>query len=228
MIQGVSRYITRRAFGKLLVALSPGVEKLWGGSLFSGAQAVRPRRETATEQTDRSSAVPSGPYTPFGYLDNPYHYWALHRSGVLRSVPPVGMGLYYPAGPGGYFDYGRNSIYRIFLRLGFKLNGRIYFEGEDFRDAGIGLISPYHSKNILSFQFSAKPFTATASFYQVDENSLACQVSLRNLAQMDQEAGVYAVERLELGAAEWWGRDGIAGSYDHDRDQATLRSFAAG
>ncbi len=228
MNQDESRYITRRAFGKLLAALSPGVEKLWGGSFFSGTRASGSGGEAAAEQTDRSSAVPFGPYTPFGYLDNPYHYWALHRSGVLRSVPPIGMGLYYPAGPGGYFDYGRNSIYRIFLRLGFKLNGRIYFEEEDFESAGIELISPYHSKNILSFQFSAKPFTATASFYQVDENSLAGQLSLRNLAQTDQEARVYAVSRLELGAAEWWGRDGIAGCYDHDRDQATLRSFAAG
>src|ERR1035438_127367 len=44
------------------------------------------------------AGFPPSDYTPFGYLDNPWHTWDMHRSGVFRSLPGIGFGLYFPAG----------------------------------------------------------------------------------------------------------------------------------
>ena len=38
------------------------------------------------DQLAKRTRFPRDDYTPFGYLDNPWHSWALHRSGVLRSI----------------------------------------------------------------------------------------------------------------------------------------------
>src|SRR5689334_12146846 len=40
--------------------------------------------------------VPHDNFTPYGYLDNPYHSWKLNPSGVLRSMEPLGMGWHVP------------------------------------------------------------------------------------------------------------------------------------
>jgi hypothetical protein len=34
---------------------------------------------------------PAGNYTPFGYLDNPYHTLWLNNSGLIRTAPPLGF-----------------------------------------------------------------------------------------------------------------------------------------
>jgi hypothetical protein len=175
-----------------------------------------------------ASHFPPGDYTPFGYLDNPYHTWDLHPSGVLRSVPPLGMGLYFPAGPGGYFDYGRNSIYRSILRLGFQIGERVLFEEDDFRAAGIKIGASHHSKNLLRLDFPVSDLWISAAFFLLAENTLACALSLQNRGATAQDVHAFAVHRLELGACSWWGRDGIAGSFDERDQHAVLRSFAAG
>ena len=43
-----------------------------------------PFARTATETTKGKGGFPLSEYTPYGYLDNPFHSWNLHRSGVLR------------------------------------------------------------------------------------------------------------------------------------------------
>ena len=40
--------------------------------------------------------IPQDDFTPFGYLDNPYHSWKLNPSGVLRSMEPLGTGWHVP------------------------------------------------------------------------------------------------------------------------------------
>lgn len=171
---------------------------------------------------------PPGNYTPFGYIDNPYHTWALHRSGVFRSVPPIGMGLYFPAGPGGYFDYQRNSVYRMFFRIGLRIRGHVYFNESDYDNAGVHVVATHHSKNILTFSFSTGPLRVALPFFQVGENALACLGHFQNQGSTVEELEVYAIEQLTLGNAAWWGRDGVAGSYNDEADEVVLRSFAAG
>jgi hypothetical protein len=90
-------------------------------------------RPTPTEVAASGGGFPLSNYTPYGYLDNPFHCWNLHRSGVLRSSPGIGFGFYYPAGPGGYFDFAKNGVYEAHLRLGFLI-----------KDVGIGTPRTLH------------------------------------------------------------------------------------
>jgi hypothetical protein len=138
------------------------------------------------------------------------------------------MGWYYPAGPGGYFHYGKNSIYRDMLRIGLRVDGRAYFEEADFRAGAMALTASHHTKNIFILNFKATPLSVEASFWLADEDTLACRVRLRNAAAQPVEARVFAVQRLELGPSTWWGRDGVAGYFNPSNQSAVLRSFAAG
>ncbi|MBV9615255.1 MAG: hypothetical protein JO031_07365, partial [Ktedonobacteraceae bacterium] len=62
--------------------------------------------------------VPQHDFTPHGYLDNPYHCWKLNPSGVLRSLPPLGMGWHVP----NLGSYVRNQFqYTAHLMLGLKI-----------------------------------------------------------------------------------------------------------
>ena len=83
-----------------MVASGPAAPALWEGT---EGLAPQPVRDKSSESPGAEGEFPRGSYTPYGYLDNPYHCWALHQSGVLRSVPPIGFAWYYPAAPGGYF-----------------------------------------------------------------------------------------------------------------------------
>lgn len=170
------------------------------------------------------SGFPVSDYTPYGYLDNPFHCWNLHRSGLLRSSPGIGFGFYFPAGPGGYFDFARNGVYEAHLRLGFVVNGRKFWSPDDFR-AG-QLTSPYHSKNLQTFAFSEGNLRVESTFLQVGEDTLAAKLAVQGTRP--ESIRVVAALDCKLGGAAWWGRDGLVGSYDAKTDCVWVRSFAAG
>jgi hypothetical protein len=222
--------MNRREFSKKIgmagVLAHEALSDATGNSVAPAQSANRP--ETNARSSGAEGEFPQGNYTPFGYLDNPYHTWDVHPSGVIRSVPALGMGWYYPAGPGGYFYYKADSIYRAMLRFGFQIGGTNLFESGDFHDAGIELSSPHHSKDLLSFAFEASGVAVSAAFFLIAENTIACRMSLQNTGSAAQDVRITAIERLELGEAQWWGRDGISGNFDEAGRYSTLRSFAAG
>ena len=220
--------MNRREFSKKLGIAGVVAPVAWGRAEASSlskqaASAVHPKAPLAG-----GGEFPSGSYTPYGYLDNPYHTWDLHPSGVVRSVPPVGMGWYFPAGPGGYFSYKRNSVYRSILRLGFRIGDTVFFEDDDFRAAGCKVSASHHSKNLFILEFGILNLRISARFLLVGENTLACHLSVLNSGDAVQEVHVFALQRLELGESSWWGRDGISGSFDEHGQHSLLRSFAAG
>jgi hypothetical protein len=189
--------------------------------------AARGPYEASGGLADREKAgFPRSDYTPFGYLDNPWHTWNLHQSGVLRSLPGIGFGLYYPAGPGGYFDYARNGVYVAELALGFRIGERILRAPEDFR-AG-QLVSPYHSKNIFCYAFEEDGIHVAVSFFQVNEDALAAQIQIAAEAARTRQIEVLAAHTYRLGGSQWWGGDGLAGDFDVPSDTLWTRSFAAG
>jgi hypothetical protein len=172
----------------------------------------------------KAASFPVGDYTPFGYLDNPYHCWNLHRSGVLRSSPGVGYGFYFPAGPGGYFDFAKNGVYEAHLRLGFLINDQPFWTLEDF---GPGqLSSPYHSKNVHTFAFEEDGTRVESTFFLVGEEALVANVVVQS--QRPQSVGLMAVLDCKLGGAAWWGRDGLVANYQSTPESMEIRSFAAG
>jgi hypothetical protein len=223
--------MNRREFSKRLTMAGVLVPTAWGpAEAGEGATSSAQATPEAHPQASGASTgqFPPGSYTPYGYLDNPYHTWDLHPSGVLRSVPPLGMGWYFPTGPGGYFDYRKNSVYRAILRLGFRIGDRVLFDADDFRVAGCKISSSHHSKNLLRLDFAVSQLSISASFFLVGENTLVCDLRLQNSSDAAQDVRAFAVQRAELGESSWWGRDGISGSF-HQHDQVSiLRSFAAG
>jgi hypothetical protein len=221
--------VNRRDFSKRVAAL---IATHPSGSLLrtipEGAISVEPSREELSANPRAEGEFPPGSYTPYGYLDNPYHCWALHQSGVLRSVLPIGFAWYYPAGPGGYFYYKEDYIYWTSLRLGILFEGKTYFEPDDFGQAGVALSSCYHSKNIFTFDFTIGALDFACSFFLIGEDTLACDLAVKNKGDGQQQIELVACQHLQFGSPEWWGRDGIAASYDETNDQTVLRSFAAG
>jgi len=200
---------------------------------WGGAEAAPDSAQAAPAAHPQSSPAgagefPPGNYTPYGYLDNPYHTWDLHPSGVVRSVPPLGMGWYFPAGPGGYFSYKQNSVYRAIMRVGLRIGDTVLFEEDDFRAAGCKISASHHSKNLLRLDFAFASVSGSASFFLVGENTLACHLALKNSGAAPQDVHVFALERLELGESSWWGRDGVSGAFHEHDEHCLLRSFAAG
>jgi hypothetical protein len=198
--------LTRREFAAVVLA---------AGALGDGAPV------SAAPATE---GFPTGDYTPFGYLDNPFHTWNLHRSGILRSTDGIGFGLYYPAGPGGYFDYAHNNIYEAVLRLGLLIDGRRYWSPHDFSPSQLS--ASHHSKNLLTYHFRAGQADVEISFLQVTENALGAAVRLSGASP--KTVTLVASQSLYLGGASWWGRDGASADHDSASDSLWMRSFAAG
>ena len=172
------------------------------------------------------AGFPPSDYTPFGYLDNPWHTWDMHRSGVFRSLPGIGFGLYFPAGPGGYFDYKKNGIYAAELALGFRIGEHSLMAPEDFRPGQ--LTSPNHSTKVFSYAFEQDGVRITSVFFQVDEDALAVRLEILEEAGRRIPVQVLASHTHRLGGSQWWGGDGLAGDFDAAADALWTRSFAAG
>ena len=117
--------------------------------------------------------VPHHDFTPHGYLDNPYHSWKLNPSGVLRSLPPLGMGWHVP----NLGSYVRNQFqYTAHLTLGLRIGKTVLVMPEDFKRHGCTIVSHLHSKNRFEYTcvVSKYALTLTARYFLVQEHVLGC------------------------------------------------------
>jgi hypothetical protein len=207
--------ITRRRFN--MAAASVAMSMHLKG-MHSLASSLAP-----TVDIEQGSAQAN--FTPFGYLDNPYHCWNLHPSGVFRSMPGVGFGLYYPAGPGGYFDYKKNGIYHATLRLAFVAGERRLWAPEDYQSSE--LIATHHSKDVITYRVTAAGYRVDCTFFQSGEDTLAVRIE-GDGSKAAEPLRLLLVHEYQLGGASWWGGDGVAASYDADVDAWITHGFAAG
>src|SRR5690349_1155499 len=98
-------------------------------------KAVAPSGTTANSM-EICTMVPSDDFTPHGYLDNPYHSWKLNPSGVVRSIPPLGMGWHVP----NLGSYVRNQFqYTAHLTLGLRVGKQVMITPEDFQRYGCAI-----------------------------------------------------------------------------------------
>jgi len=121
--------------------------------------------------------VPHHDFTPHGYLDNPYHSWKLNPSGVLRSLPPLGMGWHVP----NLGSYVNNQFqYTAHLTIGLKIDDLVLITPEDFRLHRCQVSSPLHTKNRLAYtcHISQYDLTLTATYFLVQEHALGCMLEL--------------------------------------------------
>lgn len=100
------------------------------------------------------TTFPQSNYTPFGYLDNPYHTAILNRSGILRSIPPLGFGfcarsLALPY-EGSKFGFGLtcHCNFLSLLKLNMNVIGNVKnFANEDKLAAYLGIVPRVSDSN---------------------------------------------------------------------------------
>lgn len=177
---------------------------------------------------------PASNYTPFGYLANPYHTAVLNRSGVLRSVPPLGFGFWarplpWPYG-GSKFGFGlsRHWNYLSLLQLSMHVDGTVLHKLEDFAENEIELCSRYHTQNMMSYDFTLNGLSVRAMYFQVGEHSLMCLLEMRNASKEDKQVTIHATNLYGQVYKGYWGCDGIVSLYNDEADVAVSKFFADG
>jgi hypothetical protein len=136
--------------------------------------------------------IPQDDFTPFGYLDNPYHSWKLNPSGVLRSLEPLGMGWHVP----NLGSYVRNQFrYTAHLTLGLKINDTVLVTPDDFQRQRCLIISHMHSKNRFGYMCSIPAYnlTLTARYFLIQENALGCIISLATTSERPLPITLYVI-----------------------------------
>jgi hypothetical protein len=121
------------------------------------------------------AAFPADSYTPHGYIDNPFHSMVNNRSGVIRSYPPLGFGWWRTDSQlGGYGKGVRDHVnYLSILRMGVTIGDSVFLTAGDFDRHGVALASAYHTKHMISYDWSCGPVTVRLRFFLPFENSLA-------------------------------------------------------
>jgi len=157
--------------------------------------------------------LPESKYVPFGYIDNPWHSDVYNRSGILRTVPPVGMGYWCTSLPWLYaFRIARQVNYLSFLHLGFSMNGKSFVDTDDFERCN--LHSSYHTKNVLRYDWDIDGVLFSASWYLIDEHALACRLEMKNTTSVSQNITAHVTHEYGHIESRWWGSTGITSNYD--------------
>ena len=169
---------------------------------------------------------PSGDYTPNGYLDNPYHTYKLNPSGVIRSRPAMGFGWFFPhTGK----SYGHRFVYSSHLNIAIEIEGTVFADFPDFAREGVELVSKYHSKNAVSFDFEYSGVSVSVWFLQTSENSIAAVAEINNGSSSNKDIRVYAINTYARNkdASGLW-EEGLTGSYNADHDALCLKAYSEG
>lgn len=177
---------------------------------------------------------PEGHYSPNGYLTNPYHTAVLNRSGVLRSVPPLGFGFWarplpWPYG-GAEFGFGlsRHRNYLSLLHLAINIDDKMFYRFEDFENNSVNLHSQYHTQNMMSYDFEYNGLIFKAMYFQVDEHSLVCIMEMKNTSATKKDITIHATNIYGDIYKRYWGCDGIVSNYDKQNDVSISKFFADG
>jgi len=143
-------------------------------------------------QEGKYCMVPHDDFTPHGYLDNPYHAWKLNPSGVLRSLPPLGMGWHVP----NLGSYVNNQFqYTSHLTIGLKIYDMVLVTPEDFRRYKCTITSHLHTKNRFEYSCHVPMFhlTLTARYFLVSEHALGCVLNLATSADLPLPVTCYLI-----------------------------------
>ena len=185
-------------------------------ALCWNAGTARPQQSGAAAQEHDfkaitlPSAFPRLAYTPFGYIDNPYHSMVFNRSGVVRSVPPLGFG-WWRTNFGGNYDGGdRDHVnYTSFLQMSVTIGGDQFVTPDDFAARNVELSSAYHSKHMVSYDWSHSAVSVSLRFFLPRENTLSCLAEFGNADTVAKEIEVHATNVYGIGDVPWWGSDGL-------------------
>lgn len=172
---------------------------------------------------------PVDDYTPFGYLDNPYHSFVLNPSGAIRSVPPIGYGFWCRKLPWPYGEGAKTPInYLSFLHLSVSQGKVRLHSSEDFESAGIKLNSQYHSKNIMSYNFEVDGVEYDIRYFLSSENTLVSKVTVENTNWRSKTFTLHATNIYGYPETRWWGSDGVTAANNEKADLGVSKIWAYG
>jgi len=175
------------------------------------------------------ASFPRLDYTPFGYIDNPYHSMVFNRSGVIRSMPPLGFGWWRTAFEGNYGGGVQDHVnYLSLLQMSVTIGGTVFLTPEDFTSNRVALSSAYHTKHLISYDWSHQSVRASLRFFLPREHTLACFAELRNNGEKPEKVVIDATHLYRIGDAKWWGSDGISVRYDPGLDRSISKIWAYG
>lgn len=147
-------------------------------------------------------SFPQRDYVPFGYLDNPWHSSVLNRSGVVRSVPPLGFGYWCRRMPWAYGDGTRRQLnYLSILQPSILVDG----SRPDFKH----LVSRYHTKNAMTYDFEHRGVRFRLCYFLIGEQTLACRIEMDNVAGEPRQVVLHASHIYGYPETRWWGSDGF-------------------
>jgi len=179
--------------------------------------------------TTLPSAFPQSDYTPFGYIDNPSHTAVLNRSGIIRSVPPIGFGYWCRSLPWPYGDGASRPVnYLSFLHLSINMNDIRFHTSEDFINNKVKLVSRYHTKNMMSYDWEYDQVTFSARYFLAEENALVCILEINNRSDSVKNLTVHATNIYGYPEKRWWGCDGVVSQYNNEADAAVSKIWAYG
>lgn len=174
-------------------------------------------------------SFPLDDYTPHGYIDNPHHSMVLNRSGVIRSLPPLGFGYWFRKFKGAYGSGMQGHVnYLSLLQLAVVHDGVHLVTPEDFKQHGIALVSRYHTKHLVSYDFQVGALGISCRYFLPREHTLACLVEVTNQADTPQELTLHATNIFGLWTQRWWGADGVGTRYRADADAQVTTVSAYG
>jgi hypothetical protein len=143
---------------------------------------------------EKYTMVPRDDFTPHGYLDNPYHSWKLNPSGVLRSLPPLGMGWHVP----NLGSYVRNQFqYTAHLMLGMKICESVLVTPDDFRRQKCVITSQLHTKSRFEYICFVPKYSLklTACYFLVQEHTLGCILTLSTTSTAQLPVTCYLIHQ---------------------------------
>jgi len=175
------------------------------------------------------ATVPQLQYTPHGYIDNPYHTMVFNRSGVIRSVPPLGFGFWCTDFKGAYGSGVSGHVnYLSLLNFGVDVDGKQFFTADDFANNGVDLYSAYHTKHMVSYDWLTAGCKFSIKYFLPRENSLAAIIEIENTNSVNKDISVYAVHTYKIGQTKWWGSNGLSALYNQQYDCSLAKIWAYG
>ena len=176
-----------------------------------------------------NTSFPIDRYTPFGYLDNPKHSFVLNRSGAIKSVPPLGFGFWCRQLPWPYGEGAKRNVnYLSIIDLGIYQDGTKFITPEDFKENGVELISEYHTKNVMSYNWQFKGLKYDIKYFHPDEDALVSIVTIENATPIIKKITLHATNTYGYQESRWWGSDGVTSNYNQKVDAGVSKIWASG
>lgn len=136
---------------------------------------------------------PEKNYTPFGYIQNPYHqcdetYYDAH-GGILRTDNEfAGLGWYYP--------WIKNPTWYTTTGFGVIVDGEPIISRKELTTQG--LYSKYHSTHILSYNLKLQDqIELEERYWLTAENQLSCRLNFANINGIDQEIKFLVINHVK-------------------------------